>query len=161
MAPRNPLREDDHPQEAIRGEQITHASSYKVARIIGPSGILREMPLSGTYSRPDSNGGYLDVEEVNIVTDHAGNPLPEDGRPEAVSHTGLFITDPAKVGYCTSILHPANRSRIFSDGEDGRLVDNRHGTCSYCQWWTLTIYAVSGIVLIASVLGLFKGTGFF
>ncbi|MDY6989620.1 MAG: hypothetical protein SWQ30_16355 [Thermodesulfobacteriota bacterium] len=161
MAPRNPLREDDHPQEAIRGEQITHASSHKVARLIGPGGIVREMPLSGTYSRPDSNGGYLDVEEVNIVTDHAGNPLPEHGRPEAVSHSGLFITAPEKVGCCTCFLHPPNRSRNFYDGQDGRVVNNGHGTCSYCQWWTLTIYAVSGIVLIALVVGLFKGTGFF
>jgi hypothetical protein len=161
MAPRNPLREDAHPQEAIRGEQITHGSSHKVARIIVPGGVVREMPLSGTHSGPDSNGGYLDVEEINIVTDHAGNPLPEDGRPEAVSHTGLFITDPAKVGYCTWFLHPPGRSPIFFKDLDGRMVNEGSGRCSYCQSWWLTLWFAIVIIIVSIVFGVFKGTGFF
>lgn len=161
MPPRNPLRDDDQPQKVIRGETFTNLRTEQVARIIGPDGAVTEMDLGSVDSRLDPNGGYVDRTETNIYSDQAGNILPEDGRPVALSHTGLFITTPEQLTQCTSVLHFPWQSRNILVGQDGQVLDENHAICSHCQANLTTIYIVLGILVLGVVIGLLQGTGVF
>jgi hypothetical protein len=160
MAPRNSLREDDQPQEAVKGDRLTNVNSQRIIRLLSPSGIAREVVLNSVDSGPDSNGGYVDRDITNIVTDHGGNILPEDG-PTALSHSGLYISSSEQLGYCTSILHPSNRPRTFLDGQDGHRLGEDRGRCSHCQATLTTIHIALGIAAFGAVIGLFRAVGLF
>jgi len=160
MAPRNSLREDSQPQEAIRGDRLTNLSSERILRFWGPNGTGQEIVLGGLNSGLDSNGGYVDREATNIVIDHGGNILPENG-PAALSHTGLYINNLEQAGHCTSMLHPPGRSRTFLDGQDGQKLGEGRGRCSLCQAILTTIHIVSAITGFGVLLGILRGTGLF
>ena len=71
-------------------------------------------------------------EEINVATDHAGNPLPDDPRSVILSHSGLFITSQEQFATCTSWLH-GNRSRNILLGQDGRALGEGRAICNQCE----------------------------
>ena len=160
MPPRNPLNEEAHPRESVKDEDVINVRTQRVVRLMGPDGGVREVVTDARDSRPDQNGGYVDAELINVVTDHAGNPLPEDPRSVIISHSGLYITSPDQFATCTSWLH-GNRSRNILLGQDGREVGRDRAICSQCDFWLGTIYIVLGILCLGLIVGIWKGTGLF
>ena len=45
--PRNPLREENQPQEKIKGEGVTNLSNRQVVQFIDSEGNVRPIPLRG------------------------------------------------------------------------------------------------------------------
>ncbi len=160
MPPRNSLREDNQSQDPMEGDEIINVRSQRVARIVGPDGNIQEVLMGSKISRPDVDGSYIDTELVNIQTDNAGNPLPDDPRTVIFSHSGLYITSPEQLASCTSRFHTPNRSRNILVGQDGRHVEGG-AVCSHCDAWINTIYMGFGIIGIGLTLGLFRATGIF
>ena len=116
--------------------------------------------LNAHETRPDGNGNFVTSEFINVVTDHAGNPLPENPRSVFVSHSGLFITSQDQLATCTSWLHPANRSRNILLGQDGRETQTG-AICSNCDSWHTTISIAFGILGLGVLIGLCKAAGLF
>jgi hypothetical protein len=152
---RNPLRDGNQPFETLKGDKIINVRNQKVVRIPTQDGNIQEIVLNESTSEPDGNGNYFDRELINQITDHAGNPLPEDPRSVIFSHSGLYITSPELRVICTSILHPQNRSRNILLGQDGREVPGG-AICSRCDYWLTTIYITLGIVGVGLIYGLYK-----
>lgn len=142
MSNDNPLN-----TESLKGDKIRNSMVRKRVVIAG-----QELDVSESSTQPRENGVYEDTETRHILTDHAGNPLPEDHNYIAISHTGLFITSPEQMAQCNYWLHPGNRSRIILAGQDGQLNPNG-AICSHCASWPFTI----NIVLLFLVLGFFGG----
>lgn len=160
MARRNPF-EESNPREPVKGVQIINTRKERIARILGPDGYVQEIVLGMSDSRPDDNGGYVDTELVNVVTDRAGNTLPSDLHSlEGISYSGLFINSGDDRASCTSWLHPPGRSRKILLGEDGRQTLNG-AICNRCDFWLGTIYLGLAVLGIGVILGLWKGVGLF
>ena len=160
MPKRNTLRKENQPQDIIEGDEIITSTSQRVVRITSPNGDVQQIIMGGHTSAPGENGSYTDTELINLQTDHAGNPLPEEPRSVRLSHTGLYISSPEQLAHCTSFFHSRNRSTNILIGQDGRLVEGG-ATCSHCESWINTIYIVLGIIGVGLVIGLFKGAGIF
>ena len=158
--PRNPFEEDNQPHEAIKGEDIINTRTERVIRIRAQDGTVQDIVLSVHESRPDENGNFIDTELINVVTDHAGNPLPEDPRSVFVSHSDLFIRSQEQLARCNSWLHPPNRSRNILLGQDGRTVQGG-AICSNCDSWHTTIFIAFGILGLGVLTGLCKAAGLF
>lgn len=158
MPNQNPFHEENAPREA-RGDQFSNLRTTKFVRILGPDGsILSETPVRTWESRPDQDGNYIESEGYNIQTDRAGNIVSQDG-VVGISHTGLVIDTPEKIGNCTSWLH-GNGSKIFLIGQDGRMTRNG-GICSRCDFKLGTIYIAAVIFCFGAILGIWRGTGVF
>ena len=160
MPPRNPLREEGQPREQKEGADIINTITQRTVRLVRPDGTVQEIIMDAHGSRPDDNGGYRDTELINVVTDYAGNPLPENPRSMIISHSGLYITSPEQLAHCTSWLH-GNRSRNILLGQDGRMIAENRAICSRCDSWMGTIYFVLCILAIGIVLGIWNGAGVF
>ena len=161
MPPRNPLREEGQPREQKEGSDIINTTTQRTVRLVRPDGTVQEIIMDAHDSRPDDNGGYRDTELINVVTDNAGNPLPEDPRSMRISHSGLYINSPEQLAHCTSWLHGNNRSRTISLGQDGRMVGENRAICNRCDFRMGTIYLVLGILFLGIVCGIWKGSGLF
>jgi len=158
--PRNPLKEEN-PQQEIKGEHITNVHSQKAVRISDQNGNTQDIIIGYHITHPDKDGRFIDSELINVVTDYAGNPLPEEPRSVIRSHSGLYISSPEQLAHCTSFLHfSPSRSRNIFLGQDGRATPNG-AICSRCEFWLNSISIVLGIFVIGMVIGLFKGTGLF
>ena len=157
---RNTLRGDGLPREQTEGKAIVSNRTQRNIRLVDPDGNTQEIPMEVRDTRPDENGNYVDTELVNIVTDRAGNPLPEDPRSVLRSHSGLYITSPDQLAHCTSWLHPHGRNTNILIGQDGRLTPNG-AICSHCDSWLGTIYIILTILAIGLILGIWKGAGVF
>ena len=158
--PRNTLGNGNQPFEAVKGEKIINIRKQKVVRIPTQDGNFQEIVMNEITSEPDGTGSFLDRELINQITDHGGNPLPEDPRSAIISHSGLYITSRDQLSHCTSILHPHNRSRNILIGQDGRLTPGG-AICSRCDYWLTTIYITLGIVGVGFIWGLYKAVGSF
>jgi hypothetical protein len=161
MPPRNPLRENDHPREQTKGKDILNTRSQRVARIVGQDGNVQEYIMDVHHSWLDGNGGHIDDELINVITDQAGNPLPEDPRSVIRSHSDLFITSPEQFATCTSWLHGNRHSRNILVGQDGRPLPGGGAICSRCDTWVKTIYLALGILGVGLILGIWRGAGLF
>jgi hypothetical protein len=158
--PRNPFEEENQAHEAIKGEDVINIRTERVIRIRAQDGTFQDIVFSVHDSRPDENGNFIDTELINVVTDHAGNPLPQDPRSVFVSHTGLYIGSLEQLAICNSWLHPPNRNRnIFLD-HDGRETQGG-AICSNCESWHTTIYIAFGIIGLGVLTGLCKAAGMF
>ena len=146
MPNENWFKNDSHP-DPIKGDKIQNSRVRKSVVING-----QRFNISESSSQPRENGVYEDNETTHIVTDYAGNPLPEDLNFVARSHTGLFITSQDQMVHCNYWLHPQNRSRIILIGQDGHLTATG-AICSHCASWPLTI----NVVILLLILGVFGG----
>ena len=160
MPRRNPF-EESQPREQVKGEEIINTRTQRMTRIIGPDGIVQEFVTDLHDSRPDENGGYIDTEVTNVITDHAGNTFPEDPHSlEAISYSGLFVNSQEQRAMCTSRLH-GNGPRNILIGQDGRLTSNGTAICSRCDFWLGTIYFTIGVLVLGVILGIWRGAGIF
>ena len=110
----NPFKDDSHV-DPIKGNKILNSTKRKKLVING-----QDFVVSESSTQPREDGVYEDNETTHIVTDRAGNPLPENSNFVAQSHTGLFVTSPEQMAHCNYWLHPGNRSRIILVGQDGQ-----------------------------------------
>ena len=158
--PRDPFEEENQPHEAIKGEDVVNVRTERIVRIRNQDGTYQNNVTNVRETRPDGNGNYIDTEIINVVTDHAGNRLPEDPRSVFFSHTGLYIGSQDQLGICTSWLHPHNRNRnIFLD-RDGRETP-AGAICSHCDYWIGTFCLAAGILGVGVLAGLCKAAGLF
>jgi hypothetical protein len=88
---RNPLKDENQLYEATKGKDIINSRIQKIMRIHNQDGSVQEYVTNVRDSMPDQNGGYVDTELTNVMTDHAGNPLPEDTQSVRIYHSGLLI----------------------------------------------------------------------
>ena len=102
----------------------------------------------------------MDSELINVVTDDAGNPLPEDPRSMIFSHSGLYITSPEQLATCTSWFH-GNLSRNILIGQDGRMISEGRAICNRCDFWQGTTYIALAILALGLIAGICKGAGLF
>ena len=158
MPPKNPLKEDEFPQEPAKGESITNLNKQKIVRVTLPNGQILTSINSETDLNKGPNGQYTDAEITNVVIDQFGNPMVLDPNNFSVSHTGLFITSPQMKAVCTSIFH-RNPNKNILIGQDGRLLGNGGGICNHCQNILYIIYTVLGIFGIGVIIGLYKALG--
>jgi hypothetical protein len=154
MADGNPFKYDQI-EDPKKGDQFNNINTTRRVRIGN-----QVYEISQNSTQPDANGIYQDTETMSIVTDQAGNTLPEDGRPYAISWSGLYILSPEKMGTCTSMFHQANISRTILVGQDGHLTPTG-AICSRCRAWCTNIYIALGIIFIGCFLGLLKAVGLF
>jgi hypothetical protein len=158
MPPKNPLKEDEHPQEPVKGESITNLNKQKIVRITLPNGQTLTSVNSETGLNKGPNGQYTDAEITNVVVDQFGNPVVIDPNTFSISHTGLPITSPLMKTVCTSMFH-TNPNKNILIGQDGRLLANGGGICNHCQNILYVIYTVLGIFGIGFIIGLYKALG--
>jgi len=156
--PRNPLNDGNPPFEPIKGEKIVNDISRRVIRLIDQHGNVREFVLKERISKPDAEGIYSDTEIEDMPFDHAGNPLPQDPRCTWLSHTDLFVDEKNKA-VCTHWLHSEERKIIYIN-QDGRLTPNG-AICSRCESMLRTLYAVLAVLIIAALIGIYRGVGYF
>jgi hypothetical protein len=157
---RNPLKDENQLYEATKGKDIINSRIQKIMRIHNQDGSVQEYVTNVRDSMPDQNGGYVDTELTNVMTDHAGNPLPEDTKSVRISHSGLFIGSLEQLATCSSRFHSANRSRNILVGQDGRLIP-QGAICSHCDFLLGTVYIALVILGIGVIYGLYKAVGFF
>ena len=155
MAPKNPLREDEYPQEPVKGENITNLNKQKITRITLPDGNITMSVTRETGLIKDPNGHYTDAEITNVVVDPFGNPMVVDPNTFSLSHSGLFITSPLMKAVCTSMFH-RNPNRNILIGQDGHLLGNGEGVCNHCQSILTFIYIILGIFGIGIIIGVYK-----
>jgi hypothetical protein len=159
--PRNPFRDGNNPQEPDKLENIVNLNNRKIMRIRDESGnIIQEMVIDDRESRPDGNGGFIDIEYIDYLTDSAGNPLPENPRNLIISHSGLYIPTQEHLSKCTSRFHSSRFSRNIYVDQDGRTTGNG-AICSRCDFWLITIYIALGIIGVGIFIGLLRGSGIF
>lgn len=156
--PRNPLRDENQPQEQTKGEQITNLSRQQVVQFVDSEGNVRMVPLRCHESLMGPDGRYVDTEVTNVPLDPAGNPMPPDPSSVVISHSGLFIGPDDQRAICTSIFHPGNRSRNILLGQDGALAAGG-AVCSVCQCRKNTIYLILGILGLGAVMGIYQAVG--
>ena len=160
MPNENPFHEENPTQE-VRGDEVVNVRSQRIIRIQHSDGNMQEIPVSIRDSRPDGNGGFVDIELDTLITDHSGNVMPQDPHDmPAISHTGLYIDSPEKMGACTSWLHGSG-PKIFSIGQDGRQLSEERGRCSRCDFKWGTICFVIIICALGISLGIWRGVGLF
>lgn len=150
----NPVGDDQ-----IKGDKLVNLRKEKYARITDQDGNTQDYLIEIHDSRPDGNGSYTDTELINVITDHAGNPLPKDPRDTKRSCTGLNISLSDEIAYCTSMFHRAPNNRILL-GQDGHKTGDG-AICSRCQSAMTTVYMLITILGIGLLIGFFKGTGIF
>ena len=150
----NPLH-DDPGQDPRKGDEFNNLNTIRQVRIQG-----QVLETSRNFSQPDQNGIYQDTETVSVVTDPAGNPLPEDGRPYAISWSGLYIPSSEQMAVCNSMFHQANLPRIILVGQDGQLAPNG-AICFRCQAWRTNIHIGLFIIGIGCFIGLIRAVGLF
>jgi len=160
MPPRNPLREENQPQEITKGDHIDNMSTRRYAQLELPDGRVEQVFLSAHASRLNENGQFEETDMMGVRFDHAGNPLPEDPRSTILSHSGLYIDSLERLAVCTSPLH-FGRSRNILIGQDGQLLDNGEVICSKCQAMRLVSYFLVGLLAVGVILGVFSGAGWF
>jgi hypothetical protein len=158
--PRNPFRDESQQHEAYKGDDIVNTRTQKIVRIQNQNGNIQESVVGVRDSMPDQNGAYVDTEMINIMTDRAGNPLPQDPRSLQISHSGLYIRFPEQMATCNSWLHSTNRSKTILIGQDGRLTP-QGAVCSHCNFWLNTIYIALAILGIGATYGIYKALSFF
>jgi len=157
MPPKNPLREDEHPQEPVKGESITNLNKQKITRITLPDGNILTSVTGEAGLKKGPNGQYIDEEITNVVMDPFGNPMVIDPNNFSISHTGLPITSPLMKAVCTSMFH-RNPNRNILIGQDGTLRTNGEGICNHCQSILTFIHIVLGIFGIGIIVGIFKAS---
>lgn len=157
MPPKNPLKEDEYPQEPVKGENITNLNKQKIVRITLPDGNTITSVTYETGLKKDQDGQYADAEITNVIIDPFGNPLVIDPNNFSISHTGLPITSPLMKAVCTSMFH-RNPNRNILLGQDGGLRANGQGICNHCQSILTFIYILMGIFGIGIIIGLFKAS---
>ena len=158
--PRNPLANENQQFDAIKGEDIVNVRTERKVRIRTQDGTVEDFLVSAHDSRPDGNGNFIDSKLINVITDRAGNLLPENPRSVKLSITNLFISSPEELAICTSRLHPANCTRNILIGQDGRETPNG-AICIYCSSWQTTIYIAFAILGVGVLAGLCKAAGIF
>jgi len=156
--PRNPLKEEN-PQKEINGEQIVNVKTQKVVRISDQNRNVQYIVIEEYNSYPDKDGSFIDSSLSNVITDDAGNPLPQDPRSVTISRSGLYISSKEQLAHCNSFLHFSPNRNILL-GQDGRRT-SRGAICSQCEFWLNSIYIFLGILGVGLVIGLYKGTSFF
>ena len=105
--PRNPLDDENQNHETIKGEDIINARTERVVRIRAQDGTFQDVLLNAHETRPDGNGNFVTSEFINVVTDHAGNPLPENPRSVFVSKPSSNAVCPAAVAInCEPVIVP-------------------------------------------------------
>lgn len=156
--PRNPIKENK-PQKQIRGEDIVNATTQKVVRIRDQDGNVQDIVVEAHNISPDETGRFIDSELINVFTDDAGNPLPQDPQNLIRSHSGLFISSQEQLARCTSFLHTSPNRNILL-GQDGQTTSNG-AICSRCAFWLNTIYIVLGFFGIGLLIGLFRASSYF
>lgn len=150
----NPFKDDSHV-DPIKGNKILNSRKRKKLVING-----QDFVVSESSTQPRENGVYEDNETTHIVTDRAGNPLPENLKFVAQSHTGLFVSSPEQMAHCNYWLHPGNRSRIILVGQDGQPTATG-AICSHCAPWPLTINFVLLFLFLGVLGGVLKAVGIF
>jgi len=157
--PRNPLRGEGQPREPMSADQFNDQRVIQRMRVHRPDGTIEEIPLSETSSTPNENGVYVDTQMHHVVTDASGTVIPSDpGKIAAISHSRLVISNPEEAAVCTSWLHPRNHSRTIKLGYDGRRTAEG-AICSVCDGRLGIVYAVVVIIVIAVIIGFWKGAG--
>jgi len=150
----NPLNEEPHP-DPVKGERFNNLVTRKRVTING-----QEFDVSESTTQPREDGVYDDIETKHIITDHAGNPLPENSNLVALSHTGLFITSAEQMAHCNYWLHPTHYSHVVLLGQDGQLTATG-AICSHCASWPLTINILLFLLILGFLGGLLKAVGIF
>ena len=158
MSPRNPLKEDTHPQEVQKGEIITNLNTQKSIKMIMPDGSIRTFITVEKHSGVGKDGLGADSETTYVAFDPAGNPIPMDPRNLILSHTGCYIPTPEQRAICTSIFH-SNPNRNIYIGQDGYVLGNGKAICTHCQSIRTTILIVLAILGIGIFWGLHKALG--
>lgn len=155
MVQKNTLREDEYPQEPVKGENIINLNKQKITRITLPDGNIITSVIGETGLQKGENGQYADIEITNVAIDPFGNPMVIDPNTFSVSHSGLFITSPLLKAVCSSIFHRNPNRNIFL-GQDGRLLANGEGICNHCQGIVMFIYLILAIFGFGILIGIFK-----
>jgi hypothetical protein len=161
MAKRNPLRDDDNPQEFIEGKNISAARDEQYKKVTLPNGTTVDVLVKGHRSVRNANGEWVDMDYEGVNFDQAGNPIPSELEKCSISYSGYF-TPPDKLAVCNSFFHQfSGRPRHIYSGVDGTATSEGQGTCSFCQTWKTTMILCLILLLVGVIIGIYRGAGFF
>jgi hypothetical protein len=145
--------------DATKNESIVNLRKRKLLRIHNSDGSFTEFVQADSISAPDGNGNWIETDLACNYFDDQGNPLPEDLKGVAMSHTGRFVP-PGRLAVCSSQFHPIGLSRNIYVDVDG-YINNGNPICSICARRQL-VFSIIMISLGASlIIGLIKGMGLF
>ena len=155
MAPKNPLREGEKPQEPSPGKSILGTRNQEKKRLVLPDGRVIEFVIKENSSKIGDDDVYEESETSPTVFDEIGNLMDLNSGFLRLSHTGVLITSPEQWAQCTSLFH-RRPNRNISVGVDGSSFGNGQGICMECQRVLNTIYIVLAIFGIGVLIGLFR-----
>jgi hypothetical protein len=161
MAKRNPLRDEDNPQEFIKGENVSSTRDEQYKKVTFPNGTTVNFLVRGRRSIRSANGEWVDMDYDGVSFDQAGNPIPSELEKCAVSNSDC-ITPPDKLAVCNSFFHQFTQMRrhIYI-GVDGMSTPEGQGTCSFCQKWKTTMALCLILLIVGTIIGIYRGAGFF
>jgi hypothetical protein len=161
MAKRNPLRDEDKPQEFIEGKDVSATRDEQYKKVTLPNGTKVDFLVKGHRSVRSANGEWVDMDYDGVSFDQAGNPVPSELEKCSISSFG-YITPPDKLAVCNSFFHQfSGRPRNIYSGVDGKSTGDGQGTCSFCQPWKTTITLCLILLMVGVIIGIYRGAGFF
>ena len=155
MAPKNPLKEDDKPQELSDGKTILGTRNQAKKRVILPDGRTLEFVVNENSWRMGDDGVYENAETTPTLIDPSGYTTDFNSGFLCVSMTGVPITSPERLATCTSFFH-RNPNRNIYVGLDGSSHGNGQGICNDCQGILNWIYLTLAILGAGVIVGLFR-----
>jgi hypothetical protein len=161
MAKRNPLRDEDNPQEFIEGKDVFATRDEQYKKVTLPNGTTVDVLVKGHRSVRSANGEWVDMDYDGVSFDQAGNPIPSELEKCTIS-ISEYITPPDKLAVCNSFFHQfTQRRRNIYIGLDGTSTIEGQGTCSFCQTWKTTITLCLALLVVGIIVGIYRGAGFF
>jgi hypothetical protein len=145
----NPLKDVFNTPEPTSGETFTNLKTIHRVGIKGQEHVIRE-----ESTQPLKDGTFEDIHTVNVHTDRAGQPIPEDPSKYTISHSGIFTT-PENSAICNSWFHFGG-SRTIAVGYDGYKREE-NAICFPCYYWQLTFRAAALILLLGGLIGVITG----
>jgi hypothetical protein len=161
MAKRNPLRDDDNPQEFIEGKNVSATLDEQYKKVTLPNGTTFDLLVKGHRSVRSANGEWLDMDYDGVSFDKAGNAISSELEKCAISNSEC-ITPPDMLAVCNSFFHQfTQRRRHIYIGLDGTATGEGQGTCSFCQTWKTTMILCLALLVVGIIIGIYRGAGFF
>lgn len=156
MAPKNPLKEDNDPQEVVDGGSIVNLTTQETVEVILEDGSTATIVTSEIDSGKSSEGQYTKKKKIFIRINQLGNSITVDPANLCFSHLGAMITSPEQKATCISSFHKVPNRNILI-GYDGTGTPNGPGICDNCRSLLNIIYIVLGILGVGIFIGLFRG----
>jgi hypothetical protein len=129
----------------------------KLTRIYNSDGSYKEFVLFDTLSLPDEQGNWFDNDLTCNYFDDQGNPLPQDLKGVAMSHTKRLVP-PGSLAVCSSSLHPPDLTRNIYIDVDGSVIDG-NAVCSVCIHRIFIYNIAMTLLLVTLIIGVLTGFG--